>query len=383
MSDEEQDDLSKRSERLRLKTSKTLAAADTDDGKTQATKKLCIVCDQRQPPRDCPICCGCCRQIEEDCPVRSHAFRPEPVEEEQGRDLASDALVDLRSDVLVGQSTPRSSGVTTQGSPSTALLFNAIQALTARFDALEMGGAPNEGAQSRSPDLVESLGRRATSALDGDIRSELATGRTRSNGRRPPQRRSGFATRRDEFFRSEEPRRDDRRRDARRDDPFLHFEEGRRDDEAILGFGTGANIASGEQIGINHPEFPAYILQQMQPDPHAWARGTQFTNAFREKEMCMLGLAVSRLVREGAVPDPGGGLAVLLRRMAAINSLECGHAGDLADAIEEPGARFSLVPQLALSQATLLAEKRRKLRQKSSSLSDKNPNDAAKPRRGL
>jgi hypothetical protein len=98
--------------------------------------------------------------------------------------------------------------------------------------------------------------------------------------------------------------------------------------------------------------------------------------------MCMLGLAVSRLVREGAIPDPAGGLAVLLRRMAAINALECGQDSDLADAIEEPGAQFSLVPQLALSQATILAEKRRKLRQKSSSLNDKHPNDAAKPRRG-
>jgi hypothetical protein len=377
MGDEEPEDVSKRSERLRLKT----LVATTDDSKTHAPKKLCNVCEQRTAPRDCPICCTCCRQIEEDCPVRSHAFRPEPVEEEQGRDLASDALVDSRSDVLVGQFTPRSSGMTTQGSQSTALLFNAIQALTARFDALEMGGAQNGGAQSRSPDLVDSLGRRAASALDGDIRSELATGRARANGRRPPQRHSGFATRRDEFLRNEEPCRDDRRRDARRD-PFRHFEEDHGDDEAILGFGTGANIATGDQIGINHSDFPAYILQQMRPNPHAWARGMQFTNAFREKEMCMLGLAVSRLVREGAVPDPGGGLAVLLRRMAAINSLECGHASDLADAIEEPGARFSLVPQLALSQATLLAEKRRKLRQKSSSLNDKNPNDAAKPRRG-
>jgi hypothetical protein len=91
-----------------------------------------------------------------------------------------------------------------------------------------------------------------------------------------------------------------------------------------------------------------------------------------------MGLAVER---EGALPAPGGGLAVLLRRMAAIHALECGRGSDLADAIEEPGTRFTLVPQLALSQAMPLAEKRRKLRQKSSSLSDKNPNDAAKPRR--
>jgi hypothetical protein len=377
MGDEEQEDVTKRSERLRLKV---LSAADTDDGKTEATKKLCTVCDQRAAPRDCPICCTCCRQIEEECPLKSHAFRPEPVEEEQGRDLASDALVDLRSGLLVGQFTPRSSRMKAQGSPSNGSLFNAIQSLTDRFDALQTGQAPYGAAQPRASDLVESLGRRATSALDGDIRSELAAGHARSRSRRPPQRRSGFATRRDEFLRSEEPCRDNRRRDARRD-PLLPFEDDRRDDEAILGFGTGANIASGEQIGINHPEFPAYILQQMQPDAHAWARGMQFSNTFREKEMCMLGLAVSRLVREGAIPDPGGGLAVLLRRMAAINALECGHAGDLADAIEEPGAQFSLVPQLALSQATLLAEKRRKLRQKSSSLNDKNLNDAVKPRR--
>ena len=88
-----------------------------------------------------------------------------------------------------------------------------------------------------------------------------------------------------------------------------------------------------------------------------------------------MGLAVER---EGALPAPGGGLAVLLRRMAAIHALECGRGSDLADAIEEPGTRFTLVPQLEVMP---LAEKRRKLRQKSSSLSDKNPNAAAKPRR--
>jgi hypothetical protein len=69
---------------------------------------------------------------------------------------------------------------------------------------------------------------------------------------------------------------------------------------------------------------------------------------------------------------------VSLRRMAALNALEQGHGGDLADAIEEPGATLSLIPQLALSQATMLAEKRRRLRVKA----DKQKTDvASKPRR--
>ena len=92
----------------------------------------------------------------------------------------------------------------------------------------------------------------------------------------------------------------------------------------------------------------------------------------------MLGLAVHRLDQEGSQPTAGSGMAVLLRRMAALDALEQGHAGDLADSIEEPGVMLSLQPQLALSQATAYAEKRRRLRTKTENLK---PDVVSKPRR--
>jgi hypothetical protein len=137
-------------------------------------------------------------------------------------------------------------------------------------------------------------------------------------------------------------------------------------------FGSGGALLPvlGGQIGIDHEALPAHILNQMRPSPHAWACRYVFSNKFRQKEVRMLGLACDRLLREGCKPTADGGLAVLLRRMAAIEAIESGQSSELADVIEAPGASAGLVPSLALNQATAIADKKRRLRKKMDTMKD-------------
>jgi hypothetical protein len=235
-------------------------------------------------------------------------------------------------------------------------------------------------------DLLASLDGRASVALEGGsreamLRARAVQGRGQDRGGVPPQRLrtqraglAGFSRREAESGRTFDSGRDVR---SSRRERHWAFSDEQKEEEELMGRQFDGLAIAGTQMGMDHPMLPQWMFNQMQPNAHAYAMRNTFSK-YRQKEMCMLGLAVHRLDREGSRPTAGSGMAVLLRRMAALDALERGQAGEVADAIEEPGALLTLYPQLALSQATVIAEKRRRLQSKADKLK---PDAASKSRR--
>jgi hypothetical protein len=393
---------------------------------TMSTKPMCVLCEQRRAmAADCVNCSKCCKADPANCcEVPTHAFDPNLnlLQAELDGDLESDEVVEGK-DELPSTTSEESPPVAT-GRAAAYGAFRAEEAAAERLEALtlraktlhaeveggerahERGSAQQESESrakrileeaDRMQDLLTSLEQRAAAAAgsgsrEGMLRERAVRGRG-NVGRVPPQplrapraEIGGFdvndfgrhhvqPARVSEFARREALGARSRRQD--RDDHGWEVLDEQQEEEDVMGRGFNGLATAGTQVGMDHRLLPRYIFRQMMPNAHAYAMRCNFAR-FRQKEMCMLGLAVHRLDQEGCQPTAGSGMAVLLRRMAALDALEQGHAGDLADAIEEPGAMLSLYPQLALTQATILAEKRRRLRAKTDKLK---PDAVSKPRR--
>jgi hypothetical protein len=386
--------------------------------------RKCQLCDSRRAmAADCVNCYQCCRADPEDlCGVATHAYDPNQqiLPKELEDDLASDSLLDGIENAeskspadLTGTSlaaTPKSTPRSVPCSPipsAEARTLQMLEKLALQVAALQANAeeakerqlAEQESALRTSrtrekagevEDLISSLDLRAHAAMDGGSREAMLQARSvqgRGQGSRvPPLRgpRVGLAglprqagpartAGRDAY---DFPRQAGPASTAGRDAYDWSAAEDEKEEDRWMGRGFDYVPVAGSQVGMDHPRLPQYIFDQMRPNAHAYAKRNNYSK-YRQKEMSMLGLAVHRFDQEGCKPTAGSGMAVLLRRMAALDALEQGHSGDLADAIEEPGAMMLLYPQLAMTQATIFASKQRKLRAKS----DKLKPDAAKPRR--